>query len=114
MLFFLFLGCTAEKIPEIGIQVDTWCEASIGEVTGERHNLQDFAHAHMGRNLFGPTGNWLKSNDDLSTLLEGNTAINDAFLHAYAEQYSDVCSLEVSSASVGPSTVEMMDGMAHI
>ncbi|MEC7985579.1 MAG: hypothetical protein VX278_10485, partial [Myxococcota bacterium] len=114
-MLFLTLACTGDKVNENTVeQVSDWCDASLGQDAGSREFLHDFAHAHTGFNLFGPTANWLSNNATLSQVIANQSDFGVSFLDAYANQHDAVCSIPIHTTTSPESSVEMYDDLAYI
>ena len=85
-----------EPVP--AVQVSDWCEASAGGVAGTRPFAQDFARAHVGQRVFGPTGDWRGADEHLVSVLNAGDGVNAAILDSYAGGSEDLCVVPANQA----------------
>ncbi len=134
-LLMLVLGCppgsddktdtdTAASAQEADTDTDTdadtdapasnWCDAVRGGATGSRVLAHDFANAHIGQRLFGPTADWLNSDETLVTLLEDEDSLNMDLLVRYADEFDDVCTTVANARSSPEASVTLHGEVAVI
>ena len=116
--FILFFACSdSENNPIVVEQPEplmSWCDASLGGVAGTRALAVDFSRAHVGRNLFGPSGDWLKNDGTLTELLSEDASVNSSLLNSYADSFEGVCALGANTKSEREAMVKMQEGFAVI
>ena len=138
VLFFLgFPGCTTTESPSPAVSVDadvgftemgsdatqtdpgsivvtTWCDAARGGNPGQRGFANDFAAAHVGHRLFGPTGEWLASDATLVGLLRAEPTLDESLLEVYAGEFETVCAVSAVFEDSLETSVTISNGVATI
>lgn len=124
-IWFLCLasfGCTSSDVTETDTndsplpaqQVSDWCLALYGGPEGARSDAQDFARAHVGHRVFGPTGKWRDADDTLVSTLATHAISDPEFLSQYTASFSDVCAADATPQQQKPGTLEQWDSRARI
>jgi hypothetical protein len=112
------MACTTDDqkaaVAEPLVEVTDWCEAGLGGATGERAFSQDFARAHVGQRLFGPTGDWRGADEALVSMLGSAGALSEEVLGEYASTFSEVCHTTAASGSLSETAVSESGTVAII
>lgn len=95
------------------IQKSDWCETALGGAEGTRPFAQDFARAHVGIRLFGPSANWVQQDTNLSVLLNTNT-LENALIQPYAAQSGEICAELSMPANELPVVLSAQGGVAIV
>ena len=102
-----------EDVTETPPLSGSWCASVIAPLKGERAFAQDFARAHVGIRLFGPSADWIQIDAQLSSLLN-EVAMDATLLETYATKSDEICSVDVVTPSEAPLSITLEGDIAVV